>query len=161
MWRGLLCTAARGDTAADDGGGADDDDALACSWRNPTVFFMYCAVDYSCYAWGLLVIRRGGANLMTLASAVALPLAQALFAQRWVMGRFTEAFRVTDGVALVCALVGFAVYERWGKPPRAAAAAADAARGDGAGARDDEPLHEGAATMCEPMLPSESAVSAS
>ena len=30
----------------------------------PVLFFTYCAVDYSCYAMGLYVIQRGGANLM-------------------------------------------------------------------------------------------------
>ena len=37
-----------------------------CAFKIPLLFFVYCAVDYSCYAMGLYVIQRGGANLMVL-----------------------------------------------------------------------------------------------
>merc|ERR1711988_1967304 len=51
----------------------------SCNWLNPVLFFSYCAVDYTCYAWGLYVIQRGGANLNALAGAMALPLQQLVF----------------------------------------------------------------------------------
>eukprot|EP00911_Craspedida_sp_UC1_P001918 UC1_evm1s1475 len=67
-----------------------------CNWQNPLIFFTYCCVDYCCYAYGLYVIQRGGANLMMLASAIAIPLTQLVFAIEPLMGRFTENFSYTD-----------------------------------------------------------------
>jgi hypothetical protein len=65
----------------------------------------------------LYVIQKGGANLMVLASAIALPLSQLTFAIRPIMMGRTEQFHATDAIALVCALVGFYIYEKYGKPP--------------------------------------------
>ena len=50
---GVLCTLGRS---------SDAPGAPACSVANTAVFFAYVAVDFSCYLWGLVVIRRGGAG---------------------------------------------------------------------------------------------------
>jgi len=61
---------------------------------DPLVFFAFCVIDYSNYVVGLYVIQRNGANMMTIAGAVSLPIAQVVFTLP-IMGYFTETFRVT------------------------------------------------------------------
>ena len=60
IWDGALCTI--GITAAHrpECDGNDCPDAAECAGKIPLLFFVYCAVDYSCYAMGLYVIQRGG-----------------------------------------------------------------------------------------------------
>jgi hypothetical protein len=87
-----------------------------CDWRNPFFFFTYTVVDYCCYAYGLYVIQKGGANLMVLASAIAVPLSNLIFCVRPIMMGRTETFHVTDAIALVLAVVGFVIYEKYGQP---------------------------------------------
>eukprot|EP00051_Salpingoeca_urceolata_P002230 m.48275 g.48275 ORF g.48275 m.48275 type:complete len:424 (-) comp11986_c0_seq2:10-1281(-) len=100
VWDGCKCTV-----------GISTEGRPFCDWHNPFYFFLYCAVDYCCYAMGLYVIQRGGANLMVLASAIALPLSQLVFCIRPMMGQFYEKFYPTDGAALAMVLVGFGVYQ--------------------------------------------------
>ena len=50
--------------------------------------FTYCLVDYTCYAFGLYIIQKGGANLMILASAVSVPLSQIIFSIHPLLGSF-------------------------------------------------------------------------
>jgi hypothetical protein len=38
------------------------------------LFFIYCMVDGCCYAFGLYVIQRKGANMMMLVTAITLPV---------------------------------------------------------------------------------------
>lgn len=107
---GIRCTFGVGPVAE-----IEDDDAPPCaSGRPAAIFFSYAVVDYCCYSMGLVVIKKGGANLMVLASAIALPLSQMVFCLRPIMGSLVEEFHSTDAAALGCALTGFYIYERWG-----------------------------------------------
>ena len=80
--------------------GHDDDPcptAEECSFRIPLLFFVYCTVDYTTYAMGLYVIQRGGANLMVLTSAIAVPLQQMAFALHFVLpGKLYQPVVYTD-----------------------------------------------------------------
>ena len=115
--------------------------AEECSFRIPLLFFVYCTVDYTTYAMGLYVIQRGGANLMVLTSAIAVPLQQMAFALHFVLpGKLYQPVVYTDRaprtapalaplldraassyggcgcatvVALVLCLSGFAVYQKF------------------------------------------------
>ena len=102
-----------------DGGGG-------CGVQHTALFWTYCAVDFWCYFFGLWVIQRGGATLMVLASAIALPLQQLVLCTPALVGKWSEHFFVGDAIALVLTLVGFGVYQglapegiaaRRGKPP--------------------------------------------
>eukprot|EP00937_MAST-01D_sp_MAST-1D-sp2_P000262 g262.t1 len=118
-----------------------------CNWHNPFFFFTYCAVDYSTYGLQLYVIQKGGANLVVLASAIALPLSNLAFAIKPILGQFYNPFRATDAVALVLALAGFAAYEIYGKtvdtrkraaPATSAGTTAATTRAGAAGLRSNE-----------------------
>eukprot|EP01051_Picozoa_sp_SAG22_P014532 SAG22_NODE_1776_length_3607_cov_2.601482_1_plen_263_part_10 len=82
-----------------------------CGMSFPLLFFSYCTIDYCCYAMGLYVIQRGGANLMILASAISLPLTQLVLCMPF-MGSFTQTFVFTDAAALALCLSGFAIYQK-------------------------------------------------
>ena len=82
-----------------------------CSGSNSVIFFTYCVVDFCCYAWGLFVIQKGGANLMVLASAIALPLQQLTLCIPQIMGKYTETFFWGDATALALVLAGYCVYQ--------------------------------------------------
>ena len=71
-------------------------DRPACSYLNPLLFFVYCAVDMTCYCLGLFVIQRGGANVMVIASAVALPLQQIVLVLP-LLGKYGETYTLMDG----------------------------------------------------------------
>lgn len=100
IWTGMKCTV-----------GLSSPGAPACSWVNPLLFFSYCIVDYTCYAWGLYVIQRGGATLMVLASAISTPLTQVAYALPIHLVGFREELKWTDGVALVLVVGGFIIYQ--------------------------------------------------
>lgn len=102
IWDGVLCTA--GITSA----GIDRPE---CTWVNPVLFFTYCTVDLCCYAWGLYVIQKGGANLMVIASAVSLPVIQCVWMLPFMQFNGKVDFLWSDGVALVCVLMGFGICE--------------------------------------------------
>ena len=76
-----------------------------CSYLNPLLFFTYCAIDMTCYCMGLFVIQRGGANLMVVASAVALPLQQIVLVLP-LLGKYRESYSVMDGIALIFVFAG-------------------------------------------------------
>eukprot|EP00760_Papus_ankaliazontas_P025870 PhM_4_TR2901/c0_g1_i1/m.55292 len=82
----------------------------SCDTRHSILFFTYCAVDFSTYAFGLFVIQKYGANLMAVTSAVALPMQQIVLCIHPLMGSYYEVFRWTDGVALILVLAGFVLY---------------------------------------------------
>ena len=108
---GVLCTLGRS---------SDAPGAPACSLANTAVFFAYVAVDFSCYLWGLVVIRRGGAGLMTAASTLALPLQQLVLCLPFLVGKWAESFFAGDAVALAVVLGGFCVFQFWSREGRAA-----------------------------------------
>ena len=55
--------------------------------------------------------RRGGASLLVLVTAVALPLQQLVLCARPMVGKWAETFFWGDAVALVLVLAGFAIYQ--------------------------------------------------
>jgi len=82
-----------------------------CSAGHAAIFWSYTCVDFWCYYFGLWVIQRGGASLLVLASAVALPLQQLVLCAKPVLGKWAESFFWGDGVALLLVLAGFAIYQ--------------------------------------------------
>lgn len=102
---GTLCTVGRGE---------------GCSLTHAAIFWGYCCVDFWCYFFGLWVIQRGGASIMVLASAIALPLQQLLLCAQPLVGRWAESFFWGDAVALALVLCGFGVYQ-WLAPEGRAA----------------------------------------
>ena len=105
---GILCTAGADALSA-------NGNRPACTWRNPFLFFTYCAVDYCCYGMGLYVIKKGGANLVVLATAISLPLTNIAFSlPLGSVPGFGEKFEPLNVAALACAMVGFYVYEKYG-----------------------------------------------
>jgi drug/metabolite transporter (DMT)-like permease len=82
-----------------------------CGILNPLIFFGYCSVDFWCYFFGLWVIQRGGANLMVVTIALALPLQQLVLCTHFLLGKFSEAFFWGDTVALVLVMFGFLMYQ--------------------------------------------------
>lgn len=110
---GVLCTVGR----------------APCTAGHAAVFWAYTCVDFWCYYFGLWVIQRGGAALLVLVTAVALPLQQLVLCTRPLVGRWAEDFFWGDAVALLLVLVGFGVYQGLspeGKAARAANSIADA-----------------------------------
>ena len=57
------------------------------------------------------MIQRGGASLLVLASAVALPLQQLVLCAHQLVGQWAESFFWGDAVALLLVLIGFAIYQ--------------------------------------------------
>ena len=88
-----------------------DECALSTDGGRAAVFWVYCVVDFSTYLFGLLVIQKGGATLMVLTTAIALPLQQLVLCYRPLLGGLTERFFWGDALALVLVLVGFAAYQ--------------------------------------------------
>eukprot|EP00039_Didymoeca_costata_P004885 m.76833 g.76833 ORF g.76833 m.76833 type:complete len:389 (-) comp12584_c0_seq1:261-1427(-) len=82
-----------------------------CDWTSTVLFFVYCAVDFTQYGFGLFVIQRGGANLMVLATTVSIPLAQAVFSIKPIMLSQYSAYKYTDGIALALTIAGFCMYQ--------------------------------------------------
>ena len=101
---GVLCTVGHGP---------------GCGASHAAVFWAYCTVDFWCYYFGLWVIQRGGASLMVLSSAIALPLQQLVLCSPLV-GKWSESFFYGDGIALALVLVGFGVYQACSPEGRAA-----------------------------------------
>jgi len=122
LLNGLRCTGGMAPVGGYNDGDVDDDlygddEELQyphCSWVNTLVFFAFCVIDYSNYVVGLYVIQRNGANLMAIAGAVSLPIAQIVFTLP-IMGYFTETFQVTDAIALCLAVTGFGIYHYCGQ----------------------------------------------
>ena len=69
---------------------------------------------------GLWVIQRGGASLLVLVTAVALPLQQLVLCTPALLGAWAEAFFWGDAVALGFVLVGFGLYQGLAPEGRAA-----------------------------------------
>jgi drug/metabolite transporter (DMT)-like permease len=116
VWDGAQCAAGIPTAGSREAG-------VECGRRTALLFFGYCAVDFCCYAYGLKVIQEGGANVMVVASAVALPLIQLVLCSPLVPligGRQAERFDASDLVALVLVLAGFAVYQLLSKEGRSA-----------------------------------------
>ncbi len=116
IWDGALCTIGITETHRPECNGNECPDAAECAFKIPLLFFVYCAVDYSCYAMGLYVIQRGGANLMVLTTAISVPLQQMAFAMHFVLpGNLYQPLVYTDIVALVLCLGGFFIYHHFSK----------------------------------------------
>ena len=81
-----------------------------CTWVEPALMFSYIAVDFSQYTLGLYVIQNGGANLMQLASAVALPLASFVWVIKPLVGRFYDPLSLEKGLGVALTLLGFIGY---------------------------------------------------
>jgi hypothetical protein len=97
---GVLCTA-----------GLTVPSGTQCDIFNTVLFVVYCTIDFSCYAFGLYVIKtNGGANLMVIGCATALPLQQLLLCSP-VVGSYKSSFFWSDAIALVLVLMGFGVYQ--------------------------------------------------
>ena len=62
------------------------------------------------HRYGLYVIQNGGANLMVISSAVALPIQQLVLCLP-LLGIYRESFFWGDAVALVLVLIGFLIYQ--------------------------------------------------
>lgn len=88
----------------------DDESTVHCGFFSSFIFFLYCAVDFCCYGFGLYVIQNGGANLMVISSAVALPVQQLVLCLS-LLGVYKETFFWGDTVAFVLVLVGFLVHQ--------------------------------------------------
>ena len=82
-----------------------------CGPFNAIIFFVYCSVDFWCYFFGLWVIQKGGANLMVVTIAIALPLQQLVLCMKILLGKYSELFFWGDSVALVFVLLGFLLYQ--------------------------------------------------
>lgn len=59
----------------------------------------------------LWVIQRGGASLLVLVTALALPLQQLVLCARPLLGSLAETFFWGDAVSLALVLVGFMVFQ--------------------------------------------------
>ena len=62
------------------------------------------------HRYGLYVIQNGGATLMVISSAVALPIQQLVLCLPF-LGIYRESFFWGDAVALVLVLIGFLIYQ--------------------------------------------------
>ena len=106
-----------------------------CTPGHAVVFWAYTCVDFWCYYMGLWVIQRGGASLLVLVTAVALPLQQLALCARPLLGRWAETFFWGDAIALLLVLLGFGVYQGLSPEGRAArlagSAPAQPAEGEG------------------------------
>lgn len=99
IWDGMRCNFGLGPSEYVENG-------PSCGFFSSFIFFAYCAVDFCCYAYGLIVIQNGGANLMVISSAVALPIQQLILCLPF-MGIYRESFFWGDAVALILVLIGF------------------------------------------------------
>lgn len=83
-----------------------------CDVSNTLLFFIYCTVDMSCYFTGLYAIKRCGANMMVIASSMALPLQQIVFCASFLVTKqYAANFYATDLLALMLVCVGYYVYQ--------------------------------------------------
>lgn len=103
---GVLCTGA---------GAPKESDLGPCTWKNPVIFFCYCAVDYCCYGMQLYVIQKGGANLVVLATGLSLPLSNLSFNLPFNSEGFNTPFQAPNLVGLIFAIVGFVIYQKYGE----------------------------------------------
>eukprot|EP00941_MAST-03F_sp_MAST-3F-sp1_P002341 g2341.t1 len=112
FWDGILCVV----------GVTPMDSKPQCGAFTAGIFWAYCVVDFCCYAFGLFVIQRGGATLMVIASAVALPLQQLVLCSPLLgtYNEYREHFSFSDLVALFLVLSGFVVYELCSKEGKTA-----------------------------------------
>jgi len=98
---GVLCTF----------GDSSSSSSNSCGIFNTIIFFGYCSIDFWCYFFGLWVIQKGGANLMVITIAIALPLQQLVLCTKFLLGKFSETFFWGDSVALILVLFGFCLYQ--------------------------------------------------
>eukprot|EP01079_Euglenida_sp_SAG-EU17-18_P005302 gene5302-947_t len=82
-----------------------------CNFMLPFMLYAYCVVDYSCYAFQLYILKRGGANLLVVALAVALPLTQVVYTIKPMMQGNYEAYNGWYGASMGTVLVGFILYQ--------------------------------------------------
>ena len=106
MWDGVRCTFG---VTSTEPSGLPAPGLPHCDGANTAMFFAYTTVDFSCYFCGLYIIRRHGASLMVVASAVALPLQQIVFCLPF-LAQYQERLYRTDGAALASVLLGFVMY---------------------------------------------------
>lgn len=98
-----------------------------CGTEHAALFWAYCFVDFHCYFFGLYVIQKGGATLMVLTTAIALPLQQLVLCLKPLLGKWSERFFWGDALSLVLVLLGFAAYQLYSPEAKAARAAQRAA----------------------------------
>ena len=81
-----------------------------CDSSNTFFFFIYCIVDFSVYFIGLYVIRLYGSSTMAVASALVIPIQQAVYCT-FLVGQYEERFYLSDLFALVIVLIGYYLFE--------------------------------------------------
>ncbi|EWM29290.1 Transmembrane transporter protein, chloroquine resistant [Nannochloropsis gaditana] len=86
--------------------GDDCKDAFLTMW-------MYVLINFLFNVLQLLITKHGGATLLVISAALALPVTNFAFSMTWIMGEDTEPFNPFDAVALAVVLVGFLLYSAW------------------------------------------------
>jgi len=86
--------------------GDDCKDAWSTMWIYVLVNFLFNVLQ-------LLITKHGGATLLVISAALALPVTNFAFCMPWIMGEDTEPFNPYDAVALVVVLLGFLLYSAW------------------------------------------------
>lgn len=83
--------------------GDDCDDAMLTMIGYVVVNFLYNVLT-------LIITKTGGATLLVISAALALPVTNFAFKLKVVMGEDTEPFEWSDVIALVIVLAGFLMY---------------------------------------------------
>jgi len=86
--------------------GDDCKDAFSTMWVYVLVNFLFNVLQ-------LLITKHGGATLLVISAALALPVTNFAFGMPWIMGEDTEPFNPYDAVALGVVLLGFLLYSAW------------------------------------------------
>ena len=81
-----------------------------CDSSNTYLFFSYCFVDFYVYFIGLYVIQKYGSSTMAVASALVIPIQQAVYCT-FLVGKYIETFYVSDLIALIIVLIGYYFFE--------------------------------------------------
>ncbi len=81
-----------------------------CDSSNTYLFFAYCFVDFYVYFIGLYVIQKYGSSTMAVASALQIPIQQAVYCS-FLVGKYVEQFYLSDLFALILVLVGYYLFE--------------------------------------------------
>ena len=89
---------------------SNDIDRPRCDSSNTYLFFAYCFVDFYVYFIGLYVIKKYGSSTMAVASALQIPIQQAVYCS-FLVGKYIEQFYLSDLFALILVLVGYYLFE--------------------------------------------------
>ena len=89
---------------------SDDISRPRCDTSNTYLFFAYCFVDFYVYFIGLYVIQKYGSSTMAVASALQIPIQQAVYCS-FLVGKYIEQFYLSDLFALILVLVGYYLFE--------------------------------------------------